>query len=102
MHMNWLRNYTALTLTVALLGSSSCALVGSTTDWNPTNPVLEVVPHDHECTVNISGDEERKVEATCSTLLQADLVELVIEYRRACVAAGGTEETCIVTVRERP
>ena len=96
--MNLLRICTATVMVICL---SSCA-ASRMPAWSPSNPILETAPAESECNVVLKpqdGQAEQKVKATCETLLRDDLVEIIIEYRRACVAAGGTPDTCFVSVR---
>lgn len=95
--MNMQRAFIAITLGVAVAYLSGCATVRSTTAWNPTNPSFGVVPVTKPCTV--VTPEGEKVEESCTTLLQKDLLVLLVEYQRACVAAGGTKKGCEPHVR---
>jgi hypothetical protein len=86
--------FTAIMAGLAMGYLSGCSTASVTGKWNPSSPVLEALPQvlPGGCTVN-------EQDVSCHVVLTEDLETILIEYARACIAAGASIGECQVRIR---
>ena len=81
-------------------GFSGCLSGGKLVRFDAEPVELSASPLVEACAVWDPFEEEQAVPANCVLLLEHDLDILIVEYMRACIAAGGKPSDCTVSVRE--
>jgi hypothetical protein len=76
---------------------SGCSTASVTAKWNPSSPVLEAIPQELPNGCDVDGTQRG-----CHVVLTEDLTTILIEYTRACMAAGGSIGDCQIGVRPAP